>query len=90
MRIYSDIKNGNIWIEKIEEDQKQFKSGLNQITIGNPKKKSADQIKTIENIKNLYNSRQKVINLFNDYLMIMQKFNPKLCLKPNKEQDLKY
>ena len=33
-------------------------------------KKSADQKKSIENIKNLYNSRQKFIDLFNDYVKI--------------------
>ena len=29
MRIYREIKNGNISIEKIEQDQNQFKSKLN-------------------------------------------------------------
>ena len=28
MHIYNEIKNGNVWIEKIEEDQK--KKNLNQ------------------------------------------------------------
>ena len=37
MHIYNEIKNGNISIEKIEEDQKPFKSKLNKITIGNRK-----------------------------------------------------
>ena len=36
MHIYNEIKNGNISIERIE-DQKQFKLKLNEITIGNPK-----------------------------------------------------
>ena len=48
MHIYNDIKNGNISIEKIEEDQKQFQSKLNEI---NPKHKSKDQLDTIKNIK---------------------------------------
>ena len=86
MHIYNEIKNGNMSIEKIEEDQKQFKSDLNEITRGNTKKKSAYQIKTIEYIKNLYDSRQKKNNLF----MIMLKLYLKLCTKQNKEQDLKY
>ena len=37
MYIYNEIKNCNISIEKIEEDQKQFKLKLNEITIGNRK-----------------------------------------------------
>ena len=40
--ICNEIKNGNISIEKIEEDEKQFKSKLNEITTGNPKHKSKD------------------------------------------------
>ena len=54
------MKNSSVSIEKIEEDQKQFKSKLNEITTGNPKYKSKDQLDGIENIKNLYNSREKV------------------------------
>ena len=71
LHLYRDIFNGNIKLAKAEKDQKQFKSDLNEITRGNPNKKSADQIKIIENIKNVYNSRQKVINLFNDYTKII-------------------
>ena len=54
MHIYNEIINGNILMEKIEEDQKQFKLYLNGITRGNTKKTSADQIKIIKNVKNLY------------------------------------
>ena len=32
MYIYNEIKNGNISIEKNEEDRKEFKSKLNEIT----------------------------------------------------------
>ena len=40
MHIYNNIKNGNTSIEKIEEDQTQFKSNLKEIITGNPKYKS--------------------------------------------------
>ena len=43
---------------------------LNEVARGNPKKKSADQIKAIANIKNLYKSREKVVDLFDDFAMI--------------------
>ena len=42
-------------IERIEEDQKQFKSKLNEIATENPKYRLKDQLDTITNIKNLYN-----------------------------------
>ena len=70
MHICNEVKYGNDSIEKIEEDQKQFKSKLNEITTGNPKK-SKDQLYTIKDIKNLYNSRDKVIKLNNDYAKII-------------------
>ena len=76
MCIYNEIKNDNLAIEKIEEDQKHFKS----------KHKSKDQLDTIKNIKNLCNSRDKTIKLYNDYA----NFCLKVCIKQNKEQDLKY
>ena len=66
MYIYNEIKSSNISIEKIEEDQKQFKSKLNEITTGNRQHKSKDRLDTIKNIKNLYNS-------LSNYIMIMLK-----------------
>ena len=57
--------------EKIEEEQKLFKSKLNKITTGNPKDKPKDQLDTIKNIKNIYNSRDKVMKLYNDYAKVM-------------------
>ena len=73
MRICNEIVNGDKTIKKIEEDQKQFKSDLNEITIGDPRHKSINQLDTIKNVKNIYNSRQKVIDLFNDYAKIKSK-----------------
>ena len=57
-------------LEKAEKNQKQFKLDLIELTKGNPKKKSEDQIKTMKYIKNLYESREKVIKLYNDYAKI--------------------
>ena len=67
LNIYHEIKNSNISIKKAKKDQKKFKSRLSKITSRNPKCRKEYQLDAIQNIKNLYNSRQKVINLFNDY-----------------------
>ena len=40
---------------------------------GNPKYQEDYQVGTIKNVKNLYNSRQKVIDLFNDNARIKSK-----------------
>ena len=86
MQIYSVIKNGNISIEKIEGDQKQFKSKLNEITTGNLKHKSKDQLDTIKILKIFLTQAKKLSN----YIIIMLRLYLKLCIKQNREQDLKY
>ena len=65
--------NGDLTIEKTEEDQKQIKSKLNEISTGNPNYKSKNQTDKMKNIKNLCESRQKVIDLFNDSSKIRSK-----------------
>ena len=73
LSIYENIKNGKISIEKAKENQKQFELNLNAITTGNPKTKSKDRLDTMENIKNLYESREEIIKLYNDYAKINAK-----------------
>ena len=53
-----------------EEDQKKFKGKFGQIKSGNPDHKSGKQLYRIKNVKNLYDSRQKIIDLFNSYSKI--------------------
>ena len=52
------------------EDQKKIKREYGQIKLGNPDHKSGKQLYTIKNVKNLYDSRQKIIDLFNSYSKI--------------------
>ena len=68
------------------EDQNKFKSNLNEIRKGNLKDREKYQSDEIKTIKNLYGSRQKVIDLFNDYT----KIKSDAMYKRSKEQDLKY
>ena len=63
---YDQLKNGNISLQQVEKQQKDFRKELNEITFGNPKHKSNNQLYIIKNVKNLYNSRQKIIDLLND------------------------
>ena len=46
---------------------KKIKSKLYEITTGNPKHRVKDQSDAIKNINNIYNSKEKVITLYNDY-----------------------
>ena len=70
LSIFKKIRDRYKTLQEIEEDQKNFKSSLGQITSGDPKHKDDYQKDVIKNTKNLYNSRQKVINLFNDSVKI--------------------
>ena len=46
--------------------KKILKTYLGQITSGNPKHKEKYQLDTIKSVKKRYDSRQKIIDLFND------------------------
>ena len=67
------MKNGNVSTEKAGEDLKQFISDLNQTNTENRKYRKKYQSDAIRNIKYLCNSRQNVIDLFNDYAKIRSK-----------------
>ena len=69
--------DGNIKLAKSEKDLKLFKLNLNEITKGNPKNESKDEIKTAENIKSLYQLRVKVTKIYNDYAKIRSESNHK-------------
>ena len=65
--IFKDIHDGNMTLESIEIEQKKLKAELGYIKQGKPRDKSEEQKKTINNIKNLFNSREEVVKMFNDY-----------------------
>ena len=70
LQIFNELKNGNTSSKKVKEDQKNVKSNLGEVTSGDPKYKSDSQSNAIKNIKSIYNSRQRVIDLFNGYSKI--------------------
>ena len=68
--LFKKIRDGDISLGMVEEDQKKFKGKIGQIKSGNPDHKSGKQLYTKRNVKNLYDSRQKIIDLFNSYSKI--------------------
>ena len=66
MYTYNQLKNGEKTLQQVEEEQKYLKKYLNEITSENPKHESEKQSYTIKNVRNLYDSRQKSINLLNN------------------------
>ena len=73
MYIYGNMKKGDVTLQQVEKQQKDFKKELNEVTSGNPKHKSNSRLYVIENAKNLQNSRQKNIDLLNDNSRIRSK-----------------
>ena len=70
MYIYNQLKNGEKIFQQLQEEQKYFKNDLKEVTSGNPKHKTEKQSYTIKNVKNLHDSRQKIINLLNGNVKI--------------------
>ena len=65
MNIFKNIHSGDTTLEDIEQEQNKSKKEI--IKQENPKKRSEKQQETIDNIENLYKSRQEVVNMFNNY-----------------------
>ena len=66
LHIFKSIFDGDIPLEDIEKEQIELKWDLDRTKQGEPRDKSQEQKKAIDNVKNLYNSREKVVKMFND------------------------
>ena len=73
MYIFKSIYKDHITLEDVEKEQIELRKELGRIKQGDPKDKLPEQKKTINNIKNLYNSREEVVRMFNDYAKNMSK-----------------
>ena len=64
--IFKNMHNRNIALEDVVKEQIKLRSDLGPIKQENPKNKSPEQTKTKNNTENLYNTRKKVVQIFND------------------------
>ena len=62
MYIYDQLKNSDITLQQVENQQKDFFKKINEITSGNPEYKNINQLYIIKNVKNLYYSRKKLLS----------------------------
>ena len=67
LHIFKSIYNGDITLEDVEKEQIELKKDLGSIKHVDPKDKLSKRKMTINNIKSLYNSREKFVQMFNDY-----------------------
>ena len=70
LNIFKGIKNVNLLIKKNRRRSKEFSSKFKWNNIRKSKALRKYQSDAIKNIRNLYNSMQKVIDLFKDYSKI--------------------
>ena len=73
LHTFKSIHKGDITLEDVEKEQIELKRNFGHIKQGYPKNRSEEQKKTINNIKNFYESREKVVQLFNDYAKNMSR-----------------
>ena len=65
--IFKSIHNDYRALENAGKEQIKLKSDLNHINQGPKHNKSPEQLNAIKNIKNLYESREEVLEMFNNY-----------------------
>ena len=73
MHIFKSIYNGDIPLEDIDKEQIELKRDLGRIKQGDPRDKSEEQKKIIDNTKNISNLREEVVKMFNDYARNMSR-----------------
>ena len=86
---FKEIRDGDKTLQEIKEDQKELKSSLGEITSGNPKHKRECQLDTIKSVQSLHDSRQKVIDLFNNNAKIRSEASYNLKQNKTTETGLK-
>ena len=61
-------------MEDVESEQtKKLRTKLGYIKQGSPRNRSEEQEKTISDIENLYDSREEVVKMFNNYARNMSR-----------------
>ena len=71
--LFKDLGDVNINPRKVLKNQTDFKSHLDQRKKGNPKSKSKDQTSVIQNSRNAFDFRGKIIDFFRDYSILLSK-----------------
>ena len=70
--LFNAIKSSQIKFSEVKNKQNEFLNKLNNIKIG---KKTPEQKEVINNIEKFYKSRDKVINVFRDYIEMLSDAN---------------
>ena len=69
MKLFDDLRDGDINPKEILKNQKSFKSDLSEIKTGG--NISVNQKNTIKNITNFFDLREKIIDFFRDHSFLL-------------------
>ena len=69
--LFINLRNGNVNPREVLKNQVDFKSDLGEIKKGNPKSKLENQISVIQNVQNFFDLREKIIDFFRDYSILI-------------------
>ena len=69
--LFINFRDGNVSPREVLKNQKEFKSDLDEIKKENSKSKSKDQISVIQNVQSCFDLREKIINAFRDYSVLV-------------------
>ena len=73
LHTFKSIYDGYITLEDVEKEQKELRKDLGRIKQRYPKDKSPEQPKKKKKNRNLYNSSEEVVQMFNDYAKNMSR-----------------
>ena len=79
--LFNAIKNNQIKFNELKNKPNEFLNKLNNLKIGKKK--------TINNLEKFYNSREKIINFFRDYIEMLSDANYHAKQNKTKEKGLK-
>ena len=71
IEVFINLRDGNVNPREVLKNQFEFKSHLGEIGKGNPKLKSKDQVSVIHNVQNFFDLRDKIINFFRDFSILV-------------------
>ena len=69
MKLFKDLRDGNINPKEALKNQARFKSDLSEIKMGS--QKLPDQKNTIKNVSHFFDLREKIIDFFRDYSFLL-------------------
>ena len=77
LNIINKIKNGEIDLADVKNNQEKFKTYLREIEKENKNHRSKEQKNTFYNIETLYKARKEAIKFYDDYSLMMSKAKTK-------------